>query len=146
MQKTPETHVRSLGWEDRLEQGMATHSSILAWTIPRTEDPGGLQSTGPQRVGHDWTRTDTHRWSRTFLPVECVKVENQKHLKKSHKEYNTTERLSNNRKSSVNHEWFPRLYVHTMDTGRQWQFNEINQCDITTSKRRKGQVTEQYIQ
>ena len=41
------------GWEDPLEEGMATHSSILAWRIPRTEDPGGLQSTGLQRVGHD---------------------------------------------------------------------------------------------
>ena len=45
--------VRSLGQEDPLEEGMATHSSILAWRIPWTEDPGGLQSTGLQRVGHD---------------------------------------------------------------------------------------------
>ena len=48
-----ETWVRSLGWEDLLEKGMATHSSILAWRIPWTEEPGGLQSTGSQRVGHD---------------------------------------------------------------------------------------------
>ena len=48
-----ETWVRSLGWEDTLEEGMATHSSILAWRIPWTEEPGGLQSTGSQRVGHD---------------------------------------------------------------------------------------------
>ena len=41
-----ETWVRSLGWEDPLEEGMATHSSILAWRIPRTEEPGGLQSMG----------------------------------------------------------------------------------------------------
>ena len=47
-----ETQVRSLGWEDPLERGMATHSSILAWRIPRTEEPGGLQSLGSQRVGH----------------------------------------------------------------------------------------------
>ena len=47
------TWVQSLGWEDPLEEGMATHSSILAWRIPRTEEPGGLQSTGSQRVGHD---------------------------------------------------------------------------------------------
>ena len=45
--------VRSLGWEDPLEEGMVTHSSILAWEIPRREEPGGLQSIGPQRVGHD---------------------------------------------------------------------------------------------
>ena len=45
--------VRSLGWEDPLEEGMATHSSILAWKIPWAEEPGGLQSMGLQRVGHD---------------------------------------------------------------------------------------------
>ena len=45
-----ETRVRSLGWEDPLEKEMATHSSILAWTIPWTEEPSGLQSTGLQRV------------------------------------------------------------------------------------------------
>ena len=48
-----ETQVRSLGWEDSLEKGMATHSSILAWRIPWTEEPGGLQSMGLQRLGHD---------------------------------------------------------------------------------------------
>ena len=48
-----ETQVRSLGREDPLEKEMATHSSILAWRIPWTEEPGGLQSTGLQRVGHD---------------------------------------------------------------------------------------------
>ena len=48
-----ETQVRSLGWEDPLEKEMATHSSILAWRIPWTEEPGGLQSIGSQRVGHD---------------------------------------------------------------------------------------------
>ena len=49
-----ETRVRSLGWEDPLEKEMATHSSILAWRIPWLEEPSGLQSTGSQRVGHDW--------------------------------------------------------------------------------------------
>ena len=48
-----ETQVRSLGWEDPLEKGMATHSSILTWEIPWTEEPGGLQSMGSQTVGHD---------------------------------------------------------------------------------------------
>ena len=48
-----ETWVRSLTWEDPLEKEMATHSSILAWRIPWTEEPGGLQSMGSQRVGHD---------------------------------------------------------------------------------------------
>ena len=48
-----ETQVRSLSQEDPLEKGMTTHSSILAWRIPWTEKPGGLQSMGSQRVGHD---------------------------------------------------------------------------------------------
>ena len=50
-----ETWVRSLGGEDPLAKGIAIHSSILAWTIPWTEEPGGLQSMGSQRVGHDWS-------------------------------------------------------------------------------------------
>ena len=48
-----ETWVQSMGGEDPLEKGMATHSSILAWEIPRTEEPGGLQSMGSQRIGHN---------------------------------------------------------------------------------------------
>ena len=48
-----ETGVQSLGWDDPLEQGMATHSRILAWRIPWTEEPDGLQSMGSQRVKHD---------------------------------------------------------------------------------------------
>ena len=47
------TWVQFLGWEDALEKEMATHSGVLAWKIPWTEEPGGLQSTGSQRVGHD---------------------------------------------------------------------------------------------
>ena len=53
--------VRSLGWEDPLEEEMATHSSIFAWRIPLTEDPGGLQFIGSQRVGHDWATEHTHK-------------------------------------------------------------------------------------
>jgi len=75
-----ETWVRFLGWEDMLEKEMETHSSILAWRIPWTEEPGRLQSMGSQRVGHDrvtslslftfmhWRR----KWQPTpvFLPGE----------------------------------------------------------------------------
>ena len=53
MQKMQETRVRSLGREDPLEDGIATHSSILTWRIPWTEEPGGVWFTGLQRVGHD---------------------------------------------------------------------------------------------
>ena len=54
-----EIWVRSLGLEDPLEKEMVTHSSILTWKISRTEEPGGLQSIGLQRVGHDWA-TNTY--------------------------------------------------------------------------------------
>ena len=49
------TQVRSLDWDDPLEEGMGSHSSILAWRIPRTEEPGGWQSTGSKRTGHSWS-------------------------------------------------------------------------------------------
>ena len=53
MQETEDTRVRSLASEDPLEKEMATHSSILAWRVPGTEEPGGIQSMGSQRLGHD---------------------------------------------------------------------------------------------
>ena len=53
MQEPQEMGVQSLGWEDPLEEEMTTHSSILAWRIPWTEEPDGLQSMGLQRVKHD---------------------------------------------------------------------------------------------
>ena len=53
VQETQEMQVQFLGLEDPLEEEMATHSSILAWRIPQTEEPGGLQSMGSQRVRHD---------------------------------------------------------------------------------------------
>ena len=52
-------NAEGLGWEDPLEEGMATHSSILAWRIPWTEEPDGLQSMESQRVGHDWVTKHT---------------------------------------------------------------------------------------
>ena len=56
-----ETWVQSLGWEDALEKGMVTHSSILAWRIPWSEEPGRLQSMGSQRVRHDGANEHKHR-------------------------------------------------------------------------------------
>ena len=59
LQEMQETRVvRALNWEDPLEEGMATHSSILAWRISWTEEPGRLQSTGSQRVRHDLAHTN----------------------------------------------------------------------------------------
>ena len=57
--RTQETRVQSLGCEDPLEMEVATHSSILAWKVPWVEEPGGLQSMGPQRVEHDWVTEHT---------------------------------------------------------------------------------------
>ena len=77
------TQVQSLGWEDPLEKEMATLSSILAWEIPWTEEPGGLQSMRLQRVGHDWTTehstahglrqdvTEKPEWT-FFLPIQYL--------------------------------------------------------------------------
>ena len=63
-----ETWVQSLGWEDPLEKEMATHSSILAWTTPWMEEPGGLQSMGSQRVRQNWV-TNTERLIYYFWSV-----------------------------------------------------------------------------
>ena len=65
-----ETRVQSLGQEDPLEKGMATHSSILVWRITGTEKPGGLQFVGSQRVGHNWA-TNTHIIFLSFLPAQA---------------------------------------------------------------------------
>ena len=61
-----ETWVQSLGQKDALEKGMATHSRILAWEIPWTEEPGGLQSMGSQRIRHDWA---THTFLHTMYTI-----------------------------------------------------------------------------
>ena len=64
-----ETWVQSLGQEDPLKKGMAIYSSILAWRIPWTEEPGGLQSMGSQRVGHDRVTERTYKEIAPYLPV-----------------------------------------------------------------------------
>ena len=66
-----ERRDQTLGQEDLLEEGMATHSSVLAWEIPRTEEPGGLQTMGLQRVGRDLVTTTT-------LPPLCVSARHMK--------------------------------------------------------------------
>ena len=66
-----ETQVRSLGREDPLEKEMATHSSILAWRIPWREEPGRLQSTGLQRVRHDWATSHPFLKPRAHIASTC---------------------------------------------------------------------------
>ena len=67
--KMQEILVWFLDWEDPLEEGMATHSSILAWRIPGKEGPGGLQSMWSQRVGHNWTTRSSRAWSNKYMYV-----------------------------------------------------------------------------
>ena len=67
-----ETWVQSLGQEDPLEEEIATHSSILAWRIPWTEEPGGLRSRGSQRVVHDKGTITHFLTSQTLLPLEVA--------------------------------------------------------------------------
>ena len=67
-----DTRVQSLGQEDPLEEGMATHSSVLAWGIPWTGEPGGLQSTGSQRIEHYW-ETNTFTFKPPLLHEIAIK-------------------------------------------------------------------------
>ena len=64
MRESQEMMAQYLDWDDLLEKEMATHSSILVWKIPWTEEPGGLQSMGSQRVGHDLVNERTHAHSK----------------------------------------------------------------------------------
>ena len=66
-----ETWAQSLGQEDPLEKEMATHPSILAWRVPWTEEPGGLQSMDPQRIGHDWA-TSLHLATKITSHVDIL--------------------------------------------------------------------------
>ena len=78
--------VQSLGQEDSPEEGMATHSSILAWRIPWTEEPGRLWSTGLQRVRHDWSNLACRH-------IKGISIDNQSNSSKVHLNY-TTAKLS----------------------------------------------------
>ena len=80
MRETQEMPVQSLGEEGPLEKGMATHSSILAWKISWTEEPGGLQCMGLQRVGHDWSN-----WACVHALKDILVVSKSGHLWKKHK-------------------------------------------------------------
>ena len=74
-----ETWVWFLVWQDPMEEGMATHSSILAWRIPGTEESGGLQSMGLQRVGHDWVTKHTHNITK-YPKIMTLLVRNSRYL------------------------------------------------------------------
>ena len=86
-----ETRVQSLGQEDLLEKGMATYSSILAWRIPWTEEPGGLPSIESKKVGQDLKRfsTQAHRELRSHVPVAKKKknIKQKQHCNKFNKDF-----------------------------------------------------------
>ena len=75
-----ETQVRSLGWEDPLEKEMATHSSTVAWKIPWTEQPSRLQSTGSQRVRHNFTFT--FHFNRAYFNFKKLMIESNQNSSK----------------------------------------------------------------
>ena len=75
-----EMQLRPLGWEDPLEEEMATHSNILAWEIPMTEKPGSLQSMEPQRVGHDWAQNGTAVIQRTYVESAAYSSHDRKQV------------------------------------------------------------------
>ena len=85
-----ETWVQSLGWEDLLEEGMATHSSILAWRISWTEEPDGLQSIGSQKLGHDWATSlslsEHAKGNQISLPI-CRRQDPQNAFLKNNQTY-----------------------------------------------------------
>ena len=76
MQETKETWVQSLGWEDPLEEEMATHSSILVWEIPQTEEPGGIQSIGSQKSRMDLVTEHARTLIRptVLYPIESAQI------------------------------------------------------------------------
>ena len=75
-----ETRVQSLGWENPLEMEITMHSSILAWKISWTKEPGGLQSMGSQRVRHDWA-TNTHLLTYFIIYCNAITINNKVHNK-----------------------------------------------------------------
>ena len=115
-----ETRIRSLGWEDPLEMEMATHSSILAWRIPWTEEPGGLQSTGSQRVGHDWVISLSLSYSYT-MPEKAMAP----HSSTLAWKIPWTEepgRLQSMESQRLRHNWATSLSLFTfMHWRRKWQ-------------------------
>ena len=90
-----ETWVWSLGWEGLLEKGMATHFSIFAWRIPWTEEPGGLQSVGLQRVGLDWVTNTFTLYMEMMLDKKQIWVIFLFEFKMGQKASETTHNISN---------------------------------------------------
>ena len=93
-----ETQVLSLGQEDPLEEEMATHSSIIAWEIPWTEEPGRLQSMGSRRVGYDLVTKQQQAWKNNWNSYMTKRVEGIRLKKKT----NWTQNIFSNLKERCN--------------------------------------------
>ena len=124
-----ETWVQSLGWEDHLEKEMATHSSTLAWKIPRTEEPGGLQSMGLQRVRHDWV-TSLSFLSFPFTdnkPILLMKLKNKQEI--------TSIALKNlPKKEEAEEVWEePGPCDSDMGVRQAWNMMVINEVEISST-------------
>ena len=120
--------VWSMDREDPLEKEMATHSSILAWRIPRTEEPGGLQSMGSQRVRHDWATNITLHYLGIYLPKETkdLCIENYKKLIKEIKE-------ETNKWRNISCSWIRRTNIVKMSILHKaiYRFNAIPKCKFS---------------
>ena len=131
-----ETQVRSLAWEDPLEESMATHYSSLAWIILWTEEPGGLQSMGFQRVRHNWT--DTFRLGKNIQNISDKGLYS-KYKKKSFNSFNkkTNNPLTGRQKKTWTgisqkkiNRWQIRAWTDSQHhkSSRKWNYN----CDVIT--------------
>ena len=130
MWKPQESWFWSLDREDPLEEGTATHSSILACRIPWTEEPGGLQSTGSQRVGHDWSNlARTHNYVPTF--ENCLAVSLKYKYKLTIWYSNSTFRnLKRSKNICLNNGLFTWIIIVVFIIGKIWNNSNVHQIMI----------------
>ena len=126
MQETLEMWVRSQGWEDPLEGGMATQSSVLAWRIPWTEEPGRPQSTGSQRVRQDW-----NDWAPSTVLLSTHHV-----LMMTHSIYNLLKYLNVSITTKVQ-VWWSAFYWQ-----ENWELEKWNHFTNATKVKWLGQAFE----
>ena len=127
------TQVQSLDWEDPLEKEMATHSSILAWEIPWTEEPGRLQSMGSRRVGHDWV-TSLFQDDKFVQYILCVNPWNL-HQKDKSPKYVTIGLFPEDPKVSVEGKTWDKM-LEVWNSRRQkssWRRISINRIHLSSN-------------
>ena len=122
MQKALETWVWSLRQEDPLQQEMAMHSSILAWKIPRTEEPDWLQSVSLQRIEHDWAteRTHTHTHTHTHTSKYFRHGGHTDSVKATQLCHGSTKAASGNTLTNEWHRVLVKCYQHDQGVDQTW--------------------------